>query len=336
MENSKYGRKEIVETINIEQAVEALIEPSTDEPQVETEVEEADQVEETESADTEADVEEADAEEGEDEEVSSDADETDEATDEDDAYETPEESSYTVKVDGEEQTVNLDELKRSYSGQAKIQKGMQDAATLRKDSENIYHTLQAEQQKFIQTVQSLQEQGVKPPPVAPDQSLIETDPIGYMQEKSRYENQLSEYQTQQGEINRIQEQSSQMQTHAQNVLLQEQSVRVQELVPELADKEKAPKFKERLVKTGVDTYGYSQEEMGAITDARAIAVLADALKWRDLKSGNAKAKKQPDAPRNIKPKGRSRQQPQKVIRNKQKATARKSGKLEDFASLLLE
>lgn len=335
MENSKNERKEVVETINIDQAAESLLETNAEETPIETEAVEEDQVEEVESTDTENEVEETEEEEGEEDASDDVEDETDLATEEDDADETPEESSYTVKVDGEEQTVNLDELKRSYSGQAKIQKGMQEAANLRKESEQVYQTLQAEQQRFIQTVQSLQEQGVKAAPVAPDHTLIDTDPIGYMQEKSRYENQLSEYQAQQGEIHRVQEQNSQMQNHAQHVFLQEQAARVQELVPELADQAKAPQFKDRLVKTGVDAYGYSQEEMGSITDARAIAVLADALKWRDLNSGKAKAKKKPDAPRNVKPNARARKQPQKVLRNKQRAAARKSGKLEDFASLIL-
>lgn len=325
-----------METINIDQAVESLLETNAEETPVETEAVEEDQVEETENTDTEAEVEETEDEEGEEEEASDDVeDETDLATEEDDADETPEQSSYTVKVDGEEQTVNLDELKRSYSGQAKIQKGMQEAANLRKESEQIYQTLQAEQQKFVETVQALQQEGIKAAPVAPDATLIETDPIGYMQDKSRYENQLSEYQKQQSEIHRVQEQNLQMQNHAQKVFLQEQAARVQELVPELADESKAKAFKDTLVKTGVESYGYSQEEMASITDARAVAVLADALKWRELKSGNAKAKKKPDAPRNVKPKARLKKQPQKVLRNKQRAAARKSGKLEDFASLII-
>lgn len=335
MENSKNERNEIVETINIEQAAESLLETNAEETPIETEAVEEDQVEEAENTDTEDEVEETEYEEGEKDASDDVEDETDLATEEDDADETPEESSYTVKVDGQEQTVNLDELKRSYSGQAKIQKGMQEAANLRKESEQIYRTLQAEQQKFVETVQALQNQGIKAAPVAPDATLIDTDPIGYMQDKARYDNELSEYQRQQGDISRVHEQNSQMQKHAQHVFLQEQAARVQEIVPELADQVKAPQFKEKLIKTGVDTYGYSQEEMGSITDARAIAVLADALKWRELNSGNAKAKKQPNAPRNVKPKARARQQPQKVLRNKQRAAAKKSGKLEDFASLII-
>ena len=335
MENSKNERKEVVETINIDQAAESLLETNAEETPIETEAVEEDQVEEVESTDTEDEVEETEEEEGEEDASDDVEDETDLATEEDDADETPEESSYTVKVDGEEQTVNLDELKRSYSGQAKIQKGMQEAANLRKESEQVYQALQAEQQRFVQTVQALQQEGVKAAPVAPDATLIDTDPIGYMQEKSHYDAKVQEYNEQQHQIQRIQEQNSHMQKQAHESFLQEQAVRVQELVPELADESKAKAFKDTLVKTGVESYGYSQEEMASITDARAVAVLADALKWRQLKSGNAKAKKKPDAPRNVKPKARLKNQPQKVLRNKQRAAARKSGKLEDFASLIL-
>ena len=40
-------------------------------------------------------------------------------------------SKYTVKFDGKEIAVTLDDLKRSFSGQAYIQKGMQEAAETR-------------------------------------------------------------------------------------------------------------------------------------------------------------------------------------------------------------
>ena len=64
------------------------------------------------------------------EEEAEEGDEEDEAEEAEDAGQT--EELYTVKVDGSEQEVTLEDLKRSYSGQAYIQKGMQETADSQK------------------------------------------------------------------------------------------------------------------------------------------------------------------------------------------------------------
>jgi hypothetical protein len=61
-----------------------------------------------------------------------------EGEDEEDTEEEYEEDSapelYTVKVDGKEEQVSLEDLKRGYSGQKYVQKGMQEVAQIRKRS----------------------------------------------------------------------------------------------------------------------------------------------------------------------------------------------------------
>ena len=69
---------------------------------------------------------------------------------------------YTVKVDGEERKVTLDELKREYSGQKYIQKGMQENAELRKQYEELTQQTSQERQMLAQMIQQLQVQGIPP------------------------------------------------------------------------------------------------------------------------------------------------------------------------------
>lgn len=299
---------------------------ATEAPQDAPEVDETD-VEDDAAEEVEADEQETD------EDADEASEEDDDAEEGDDAEDEPE--TVTVKVDGIEKQVTIDELKRSYSGQEYIQKGMQEAAAKRKEAEATYNALQQEQQRFLETVKQFQEQGFKAPPQKPDPELLTTDPIGYMQEQARYDAEVGQYQAQQAQLQKMQEHQSQLTQHAQQVYLQEQAELLKQRIPELADPEKAKSVKESLVKVGSEAYGFSAEELGAITDARAVQVLHDAAKWRELQAGKAKAQKKPTAPRNVKPGGK-RTEPAQIVRKKKLAQAKKSGNLDDFASLLLE
>lgn len=306
----------------IEAAVESLLIPAEVEP-VEEEQVEADAAEE-ETVEPEA---EGDAPEVE--------DSGEEEAEDDDAADEPEPSKYTVKVDGKEMEVTLDELKRSFSGQAYIQKGMQEAAEAKKQATQLYEALQAEQAKLMAVVQQVQQTGFKSPPKAPDLSMLESDPIGYMAADAKYRQALGEYQQQQQQFAAVQQQQAQLQQRAMAEYIAEQAKVLQERIPEFADAKKAGEIKEKLVKTGIEAYGFAMEELEQIRDARHVQVLHDAMKWRELQAGKAMAKKAPDAPRTVKPQPR-RADPAKVVRQKQLQAAKKSGRLDDFVGLMFE
>ena len=324
-----------MKTTDMESAAEGLLYDTSKEAETETDeatLDDAPELEEVEEESEEQDVSEAEEDDAEDADEFE-ADDEDDDTEESEGDEQP--RLFTVKVDGEEKQVTLDDLTRSYSGQSYIQKGMQEAAELRKQVEANYTALQAEQQKFVETVQKLQESGLKAPPQKPDAKLLETDPIGYMQENARYEAEYADYTAQQRQIEEVSQRNTAMQKQAQQVHLQEQAQRLQQAIPEFANPETAAPLKEKLLKTGTEAYGYSTDEMSQLTDARAVQVLMDAMRWRELQSGKVEAKKKPKPQKAIKPTGR-RTQPKSVARDKAKAQAKKSGRLEDFAALLLE
>lgn len=332
-----------MQATDIENAVESLLAPQQEETQetVEQALEEPTseaeteaQVEETaEEVVDEADAEEAEADDEAEADEDAEADDGDDEEEETDADEKPD--TFKVKVDGEEVEVTLDELKRDYSGQKYIQKGMQQAAEARKHAEAIYNTLQNERQQFLATLQQVQQQGVVTPPEKPNAELLDQDPIGYMQANARYEAQMAEYQKQQTQLQEQAARQQQLARQAHQMQVQEQAQRLVEMIPEFADQEKAGKLKADLLQTGSEAYGFSAEELSGIVDARMVKVLHDAYKWQQLQSGKAKAKKQPAPSKNVKPKAR-RPEPQKVVRRKKLEAARKSGKAEAFIDLLLE
>lgn len=272
--------------------------------------------------------------EAQDDETEVEASEEVEAADEEDTAKEQAPSKYTVKVDGKEIDVTLDDLKRSFSGQAYIQKGMQEAAEARKQATDLYQALQTEQAKFMQVVQSIQEQGFKAPPQAPDISMMDKDPIGYMQAEARYRKEASEYQAQQMQIQQTAAAQRQMQEKALAEFVSEQGKVLQSRIPEFADPNKAREVTAKIRSTASEAYGFSDQELGGIVDARHVLVLHDAMKWRELQA--ARTKQAPAAPKSIKPVMR-RSEPQQLVRKKQIDVARKTGgKPEAFIDLLFK
>jgi hypothetical protein len=320
-----------VNTTDLETAAESLLFDSS--PNAEGDVSAQDDAPEADDAEL---VEEADENENSEDEAEY---ETDESDDEDDAAEQSDgdekPAAYTVKVDGVDTEVTLDDLTRSYSGQAYIQKGMQETAEGRKQFQSDIAAFQADQQRFADAVHKLQSDGLKAQPQKPDSKMLDTDPIGYMRAQAQYDVEVADYTAQQTQLSETENRSRAYQDQQSQADMQKQAARLVELIPEFADPEKATALKSKLVEVGQSAYGYSAEELQGLTDARAVSVLNDAMRWRELQSGTAAAKKTPTPQKSVKPTGR-RSQPKSVVRDKQLAQARKSGNSDDFMALMFE
>tara|TARA_R110000824_G_scaffold347748_2_gene534505 strand:- start:7194 stop:8222 length:1029 start_codon:yes stop_codon:yes gene_type:complete len=307
----------------------------------------------------EAEVEEVeDYEDDEDNSEEGDADEADDSDDEDDAAEQSDGEadfkkmmqamnshhvslrsdgslSFKVKVDGEAVEVSADDLTRSYSGQAYIQKGMQETAEGRKQFQADVAAFQADQQRFSDAVQKLQSNGLMAQPQRPDSALLDSDPIGYMRAQARYEAEVADYTAQQTQLSETSSRTREYQAQQSQAHLQQAAAQLVELIPDFADPEKATALKSKLVEVGQSAYKYSPDELMGLTDPRAVSVLYDAMRWRDLQSGTAKAKTTAKPQKSVKPTGR-RTQSQSVARDKQLAQARKSGSDDAFMALMFE
>jgi hypothetical protein len=292
---------------------------------VETEVEEVveEEVEVEEEADIESDDEESDDDEGEDE------------------YETNEQeadqsgpNTYSIKVDGEDVSVTLDDLKRDYSGQQYIQKGMKQAAETRKQAEEAFNGLSQQRQQLDQLMQQIGQQGVLAQPVPPTREMFDSDPLGYMDADIDYKEDMKAYQAQRQQLQQQHQATQQAQGQAQQAHLQEQLSELARAIPDFGDAVKAPKMKELLLKQGVSE-GYTSDEMSSIVDHRAMKVLHKAMLYDQMMAGKstvesklkkarplikAGAKRQPDSA--------SKQQAKRMSKLKS------SGSMEDAAALL--
>lgn len=269
-------------------------------------------------------------------EASEDADESDEDTDEDDAedegHEQPQ--KLTVKVDGQDVEVTLDDLKRSYSGQAYIQQRMQEVANDKKQVEAVYQALAEERAKVAQFVQQVQQGGIPQPPKMPNQELAQKNPVQYNAELGRYMQEREKYDQFMAQTQALTAQQSEAQQRAMQAHLAHQAELLKQAIPEFADPDKGDNLRQKLVQVGAD-YGFSQEELSAVTDFRTVQVLNDARKWRELQAGKQAATKKAEKARPVvKPGAKKTNNPTRE-RDKLKQKLRQSGRIDDAVELLL-
>lgn len=267
------------------------------------------------------------------------ADDESDDQDEDEAEEAEDagqQELYTVKVDGEEREVTLDDLKRSFSGQAYIQKGMQEAAEAKKEAEGVYQALLNERQQLSSLLYQAQSGQIAQPPIPPSRELFNNDPIGYMEAKLSYDEALQTYQNQQYQIQQVTEQQNQQMQIAQQQYLQGEMQRLAQAIPEFSDAKTASKLKEDLVQFG-SKLGYSEAELSEVMDHRAILVLQKAMKYDQLVEGKSKATQKASNARPVVKPGTKKTGRTGAAKQRQNAQARmkKTGSIDDVAKFLL-
>jgi len=309
--------EETSEDNNFDEAVDAMIEPDDD------------QSEEIEVADDEQDDVEASSEDQDD-------DLGDVEIDDDDLVEAPAEDTnvFSVKVDGKEEQWTLDQLKQSAAGQAAINKRFQEAAEARKQIEQQAAVLQQQQQQVAALYQQAQNGGLQAP-TPPTREMFESDPIGYMEEKLKYDEAKAQYDQNMFQLQNVQKQRMQAQQEAHQTYLAEQAQVLTQYIPEIADPEKGEAIKNALVDTGV-SYGFTAEEMQNVTDARYVRALNDARKYRELVAKRKSAQSKGEKARPVvKPGAKKRVDSNAATRKKAQQRLQKTGSMEDALSLIL-
>lgn len=311
----------------IEEAVSLITEP-TEAPQAEAaeavEVEEAEVIEEPTEAEEPT------------QEFESDDDDVDlDEIDLDYIEEEPQPQLITVKSDGKEKQVTLDELKQGYAGQDYIQRRMQEVAQLEKQNKTQAQQLAQQHQQFLQLRQQAQQIGMQPPE-APSKELFDRDPIGYMEAKIQYDEAAAQYNQHVQQLQQLQQQQSMQAEQQRQSFLQEQAQILQQHIPEIADPEKGDKIKADLVQTGVH-YGFTEQEIQNVADARYVRALNDAMKWRRLQNKKLAAAKGEPQKTVVKAGAKRRAgDGEAAARKKQQQKLRKSGRIEDALGLMLK
>ena len=307
------AQEETGETNQVEE--ETSVAPEAEEVEVEA-VEETDELDELEVSDEElldADIEATDIEE-----------------------ETVEPEYYTVKTDGKEETVTIDQLKQSYSGQSAINKRFQEVAEMRKQVEQKTSEILQREQMVNYLYNQSQQQGFMSPPKLPDQALAESDPVSYMEQRAKYDADLQSYQQQQTQMQQLQQQQQRQADEQYQSFVAEQAEIIKGKIPELANPEKSQAHWQLLMNSAKE-YGFSDDEIAATADARYIQMANDAMKFRRIVANRKKAEaKSKKAKPVVKAGAKKVADPEGSLKRKQFQKLQKTGRMEDAIDLIMK
>ena len=303
----------------------------TDAPVDETEVEETEEAEEVEEEAPESE------EEGQAEE------ETKEEITEEEEYEVvaEEDLKYTIKVDGEELEVGIDELKNGYQRQADYTRKSQALAEQRKETENIQserQRLEQERQMYANGLQMLQEQQsakLNEFESVDWESLKQEDPYQYMIKKDELRDAQEKVQNVAQQRQHVQNEQMQQHQAAKAEFVRTEYTRLVQALPEWEDSGST-------IKTDIREYassiGFQPQEIDQLADHRSVLVIKKAMEYDKLTTKVAPKKKAVKKVPKVQKSGRGNSNEDAAAEavNKKRARLRKSGKQDDAASLFFD
>jgi hypothetical protein len=216
------------------------------------------------------------------------------------------EEVYSVKVDGEEMEVGLDELVKGYSRQSDYTRKTQELASernkmveMQQQWANEISQAQAERQQYIEALGQFAEtsaSGLSQFQNIDWENLRQTDPISFITKREEMREAQENIQKINSEREKaLQAQDAQLQ-QARQMAVQEEYKRLVEAVPEWADSEKRTKLASELTSYASDQ-GFTQEELKELIDHRSMIVLMKAQKYDALQKSGVKAKKLKNKPK---------------------------------------
>ena len=249
--------------------------------------------------------------------------------------ETP--GTYTIKVDGKDVEVTLDELQAGYSRQADYTRKSQVLAEQRKKSEEELAATQQERQRYISQLEQFTAQADSKLDELKSTDwtrLKEEDPTEYMLKRDQYRELQENKRTVEEEQKNLQYKSQQeQQAKWQEELVRQQEIMAQRL-PEWNDPNKGTKLKQDIKSFALKT-GFSEQEVDSLIDARSVDVLHKAMLYDNLlaaKISNKKAKVVPKVTRPGSPPTKGEISSDKV--KAQRARLKKTGRVKDATSVI--
>lgn len=242
---------------------------------------------------------------------------------------------YRVKAAGEEREVTIDELIKSYQLGTDYTSKTQALAEQRKAIEAEKAAVEQAKHLRDQYAQRLEliEKVLAEQNKAEDfESLKETNPIGYavkVAEQSQNERRLQAVQAERQRL--AQQQQSEHQSRLQEIIASE-SEKLAQAIPEW-NTEKGEEVR-RDIRTYAKGLGYSDQELSAVYDSRAVATLWKAAQYDKLVAGKPEVtKKVAEAPKMLKPGTAKVSNPDADALKTERNKLRRTGKARDAATI---
>lgn len=188
--------------------------------------------------------------------------------------------TFTVTIDGKEESVSLDELRAGYQRQADYTRKTQEVAQARKQLETAAEAMK----ERLAAMAVPQEQ--EPDWVELAQTM---QPQEYLAARAKWDAQQKQSHQARHMLQQIQ-----MQEHS--AMLQREQAALLDRIPEWQNRDAARADMAAIVKTGAE-YGFSEAEINTVTDHRVILMARELSKLKGAQAALAAQKKTPPAPR---------------------------------------
>jgi hypothetical protein len=276
------------------------------------------------------------------EELSADADAADDETDteqselDEDTEEQEQPQVFSVKVDGKEVEVTLDELQKGYSRTQDYTRKTQQIAEVRKQTEAELQAVRAEREQYAQLLSALeaQVQQVAQPNIDWDR-LYQEDPIEWVRQREVMRENQEKSAAIQSEQQRLAQLSQQEQAQFMQQRLQQGQEALLAAIPDWKDAKKAQAEKALLVEFG-QKIGFTPDELKSVVDHRAGGMLRKAALYDQMmsKRGNIKPVTN-NGPRPAKPGAAGRvSNTTEAVRAQQRVA--KTGRVDDAANAIFQ
>ena len=307
-------------------AISAMLAPEEGQAQVDETQPVEESEEDTETAASEED--ESGVEDAPDEETSEEQSEEEEETEEGEQPQT-----FTVKVDGKEVSVTLDELQKGYSRTQDYTRKTQQIAEVRKQVEQETQAVRAEREQYAQLLGALQAQLQSSEPQVDLERLYHEDPIEWVRQKEVMRERQEKLGAIQSEQQRLSQVSQYEQQRAMEAQLASQQEALLAALPDWKDPKKA-KAEKALVIESAKAAGFSDEDLKSVYDHRLVLLLRKAALFDQMVSKRQGIKPVVNnGPRPAKPGAAGRvSTTTESVRAKQRLA--KTGRIDDAASAI--
>ena len=217
-------------------------------------------------------------------EESSDETTEEQSEDSDETEEDEQPQVFTVKVDGKEIEVTLDELQQGYSRTQDYTRKTQQIAETRKAVEAEAAAIRAEREQYAQLLGALQQQleTAGEQPVDWDRLYAE-DPIEWVRQRELARDKQEKQAAIQSEQQRLSQLTQKQREEEFKATLAKESEALIQAIPEWKDANKAKAEKALLIEFG-QKVGYSEDELKNVFDHRAVLTLRKAALYDQMMS----------------------------------------------------
>lgn len=242
--------------------------------------------------------------------------------------------SFTVKVDGKNVEVTLEELQKGYSREADYTRKTQQVSEERRAFQAEAELVRTERQQYSQLLGSLQAQLQQnaAPQIDLDR-LYNEDPIEWVRQKELARDAEKVHAAIQSEQQRLSHIQAQEQYQSMQAHLAQQQDAMLKAIPEWANPDKAKAEKTLLIEWG-QKLGFSSDELKNIFDHRAVVALRKAALYDQMMTKRSNIKPAVNnGPKPAKPGAAGRMDNTTDARRSQQRLA-KTGRVNDAASAI--